>query len=74
MCKIIKKQAKMERISQYAINKKTCIWNAFGYSEQYNKKSGSMTVKRRKLVKYYHLYFYSIDVNEENRRIKFESE
>lgn len=53
---------------------KTCIWNAFGYSEQYKKKSGSMTVKRRKLVKYYHLYFYSIDVNEENRRIKFESE
>lgn len=33
-----------------------------------------MTVKRRKLVKYYHLYFYSIDENEENRRIKFESE
>ena len=33
--------------------RKTCIWNAFGYSEQYKKKSGSMTVKRRKLVKYY---------------------
>lgn len=49
-------------------------WNAFGYSEQYEKKSGSRTVKIGKLVKYYHEYFYSIDVNEENRRIKFESE
>ena len=33
-----------------------------------------MTVNRRKLVKYYRLYFYSIDVNKENGRIKFESE
>lgn len=29
-------------------------WNAFGYSEQYKKKSGSRTVKIGKLVKYYH--------------------
>ena len=48
--------------------------NTFEYIEQYKKKSGSRTVKIGKLVKYYHQYFYKIGVNEENRRIKFESE
>lgn len=35
-------------------------------------KVGVGLVKRKKLVKNYHQYFYKIDVNEENRRIKFE--
>ncbi len=36
------------------------------------RKVGVGLVNRRNLVKNYHQYFYKIDGNEENRRIKFE--